>query len=94
MKDFKPKSKTINVLESITCDICGDKTGFNGWSPGYEENEVIIKHTKGVQYPGEGLNGEELELDICPKCFESKVIPALKALGVKLVYKEIPEGEW
>lgn len=82
---------TREKIVSITCDICGKNSKeWNSHLNYYEKDDVTISHRRGYQYP-EGGSGEELDLDICPKCFEDKVLPFFKSLGVKADYKD---WEW
>lgn len=75
------------------CDLCGLESTKEDWSEGsYEINDTEIKisivQKNGVCYP-EGSFGTECEIDLCPGCFEDKLIPWLKSEGAK-----IEEVEW
>lgn len=83
----------LNVLVETTCDICGAVAKRGDWeSSCYEVNEVevsvTVKQKDGSSYPDGGW-GEELQADICPKCFKEKLIPFLRSEGC-----EIEEREW
>jgi len=87
---------TRQVLDHKTCDLCGKKTtknlGPNNWDAPdwhFEETDVsmTIKHETGESYP-EGIFSETCEIDICPECFQHKLIPWLKAQGVRVDYKD------
>lgn len=71
---------TKNVEDKVTCDLCGAKIVEKT----YEENEVTIKHRYGSNYP-EGGHGKEVEVDMCDKCFKSKLMPWLSSQGVQLI---------
>lgn len=82
--------KTFEVIKGITCDIC-KKAANNSdqWhSPQgttQDINRTVLMHRVGHSYP---INhGVQLEVDICPDCFETKIIPFLKLLGVDPQYK-------
>ena len=76
-----------------TCDLCGAKAKPLGWECGcYEvqdaDVEVTIHRKKGEAYP-EGGYGTTIIVDICPKCFDDKLIPFLRAQGA-----DIKESIW
>ena len=78
--------KEEKYTAEILCDICGAKSPQHRWDPAdwgedcYDVEEVEIRYKTGSSYP-EGVSGEEIFFDICPECFEEKVLPALAALG-------------
>ena len=77
------------------CDLgCGTegKGSVDNWEDEYWQEEethmtVEIYHKKGSNYP-EGAYGKRLTVDICPKCFQEKLIPWLKSQGAKLEYEK------
>lgn len=85
----KTETRTYQSLERTICDICGTEEGTGHWQTGncYDFDDVTIHHEHGSRYPSGG-NKEELNLDICPKCFSEKILPVLRSLGVKTQYKE------
>lgn len=97
MKHFKKieEIKTINKLEKITCDICGQEFKPEvGDKEGITYDLVEFSHTKGYVYEsyGDFYDGRaNLELDICGKCFKEKIKPFLRSLGVNLQYKDFEE---
>jgi hypothetical protein len=67
----------------VFCDICKAEIPeqYNRVS------EVTIKSCIGYRYPDNG-HGMEKTCDICISCFETKVVPALEALGVTFIMTE------
>ena len=90
MKIYKEKVETSKRLafHERVCDICGiHSSESSNWSKeDYGHDEIIVSRRMGHHYPGEGYD-DVLDLDICPKCFEEKIEPFLKGLGVKIEYK-------
>jgi hypothetical protein len=54
------------------------------------EVRVYVKHRDGENYP-EGGSGTEVEIDMCPECFKTKLIPWLESQGVVVQRKD---WEW
>ena len=83
-KEFVVPEHIEGKLEKITCDLCGveirDASG--------RVDEVNLGRRIGWAYP-EGGSGKKIEIDMCPKCFDEKLLPWLKSQGVKVV-----EVEW
>jgi len=85
-------AKTEEKLVKTTCDICGAEAKKGLWqSSAYEVNEVEIEVTvrqkDGTSYP-EGGYGTKYEVDMCPNCFKTKLIPWLESQGCKTERKE------
>lgn len=81
------------VCKNVTCDLCGATSKSYDWTSGvYEVNEtdvnVVIKHKSGESYPSGGW-GTTSEIDMCPKCFQEKLIPWVKSQG-----GNVREEEW
>ena len=75
------KSIDQTITESITCDICKKTYKGRDWErENYSALETEVRMKSGSLYP-EGGSGEEITFDICPTCFQKKLIPALKELG-------------
>jgi len=77
----------------LTCDLCGVKSKGYDWVCGsYEVKEVelsvTIKHRTGESYPSGG-SGSTFEIDMCPKCFQEKLIPWIQSQG-----GNVREEEW
>ena len=64
------------VTEKVTCDLCGNEIKKER---GNAEN-VEVKHTTGSSYPDGGM-GEEVSVDLCGTCFDTKLIPWLTEQG-------------
>lgn len=85
MKNKKTTEKTIKheYIESITCDICKKVYEGDDWERNdLECLETEVRMKTGYNFP-EGGCGEEINYDICPLCFEDKLIPALKTMGAE-----------
>lgn len=71
---------------TITCDLCqatakdGNWGRTSGWDA--KHDEVSIERSSHENYPGSG-SVEKVIYDCCAACFDSKVRPALEALGLK-----------
>lgn len=87
-------ARTEEVVTKVTCDLCGSESpdpggGFGeavSWNAdNYNVTETGIYMKTGTNFP-EGSSYEFTECDICPDCFESKLMPWLKAHGV--VFRE------
>jgi hypothetical protein len=77
-KEIAVPATTRVIVDFVTCDICGAKI----WEPGYEVNEVEVRHKTGANYP-EGGSGEETSVDICGECFDKKLLPWLRSQGAE-----------
>ena len=68
------------------CDLCGadspDPHGETWQSEPFEVNEVTVEHIVGSSYP-DGGNRRGTVVDICPKCFATKLLPWLAEQGAK-----------
>lgn len=68
------------VLSEITCELCRKTTKYE-WKMGdYNLVEVEVRLKTGTSYP-EGGMGEEINIDICPSCFENKLVPWVQSQG-------------
>ena len=90
-------ARTITVHDKTTCDLCGKAALRGDWERSYyevndTEIEVKIRQKDGVSYP-EGGYGTEYEIDMCPECFKTKLIPWLESQGCTAKRKEW-EREW
>ena len=91
-ENVKIPSRVEKKLVSRKCDLCG-KIGADSWGGGcYEvletEMTVTIIQKEGNSYP-EGGTGTEYEIDLCPDCFKSRLVPWLISQGAN-----IQENEW
>jgi len=76
------KSYDTEVLQTVECDICKKKFKNENWdrTSSFDVLETEVSMRKGEQYPECG-SADEISFDICPTCFEKKLIPALKEMG-------------
>ncbi|KKN78948.1 hypothetical protein LCGC14_0344230 [marine sediment metagenome] len=78
-------------LAEICCDLCGKKRKFpnndHAWGDRFDVSEVMISYRDGVSYP-EGGSGTTTGFDVCPHCFEHKLVPWFIEQGATLTEKE------
>lgn len=84
LKKLTP-AKEITVLDNVACDLCGKiaKSGDWGsslWEVNETEIEMTVRQKDGISFP-EGGHGTKYEVDICPDCFNTKLIPWLESQG-------------
>jgi hypothetical protein len=86
-------AKVVKKFVRRTCDLCGvaSKRGKE-WEPSSytvaeTEMSVTIKHRSGYAC-ADGGSGTEVEVDLCPKCFQGRLIPWLKSQGAKIEARE------
>lgn len=79
-KKIEYPAYTREVVDSTTCDLCKNVIKEPGC---YDINEVTIEHKVGHRYPGDYC-GERKTLDLCPDCFELKLIPWLQSQGAEM----------
>jgi hypothetical protein len=81
----KQITRTENVHIKTVCDICGFETrAFNNWSEKtYDTKETIIAMEMGDSHPSSGGFIKKTSYDICPTCFENKLMPFLSSLGAE-----------
>lgn len=90
-----PERKEERVT-SISCDLCSAKGRARidaaewGDSAGNNVNETEVRLKTGYSCP-DGGNGDQYVIDICPTCFENKLIPWLRSQGAKV---EKEEWDW
>lgn len=81
------------VLVELTCDLCGAKAkNRDDWGSGHYERdevdvEVRVRREKSETYGGEGTQCITF-VDLCPNCFEEKLVPWLKSQGATIQTKE------
>lgn len=87
---------TVMRDSHVTCDLCGaaSKAPDNWGVPPYDVDKVEVKtgirHDKGSNYP-EGGHGEVVQVDLCPTCFHTRLLPWLEREGAK---PRKTEWEW
>lgn len=80
-KRTKHTSEYDQVVK-IVCDLCKVEYPV-GWSKDEHddlESEVNLK--LGRSWPGDAY-GEIIEFDICPSCFQNRLIPWMKSQGAE-----------
>lgn len=76
MKTVEVPATTKQVLDKTTCDLCGAKIKAGN----YSAEEVEVRHRTGSSYPECG-SGEEVRVDMCGDCFDTKLVPWLRTQG-------------
>jgi len=72
-------TQTVDKYIETTCDICGANL----------DNNVNRYHECTISYIHYYTSSKEsFEPDICVDCFEGKVLPLLRSIGLKVNYKE------
>jgi hypothetical protein len=97
MKTYTEKqiSYTANVISERKCDLCG-KVSSNpdpeAWNINscYDVNETEVSINSGSSFPGGGF-GTRRTFDICPECFDKKLIPWMASQGAS---PQVQESEW
>lgn len=84
MKTVQVPASTRDVVDKVVCDLCKRNIPNEG---SYEVNEVTVSHKTGSSYP-EGGSGEKVRVDLCPSCFDEKLIPWLTSQGVEPTTEE------
>lgn len=87
MKKVLKVVETIKQEEEIEilCDICGVPEG--DWKmrepefEGYQDEVVTIKHAYS-ENSYDYYSSNTLDLDVCPRCFEEKILPYIRSIAV------------
>ena len=65
---------TKEVIDFIVCDLCGERAPGGDWAGGEDNlNETIVSWRRGNCYP-ESSHEVEIRYDICPDCFENRLM--------------------
>ena len=85
MRHTKEVTKTYTSTETVkvTCDLCGERIV----NIAYDVDDVTIERDLGTRYP-EGSHGSTFRVDMCGKCFETKLVPWLSSLTPNVVVQE------
>ena len=82
VRQTEPRAEKYTA--EVMCDLCGaiapSPSNYDPWEKMYDVARPRVSLKTGSMFP-EGGSGELTFFDICPECFVSKVIPALRALG-------------
>jgi len=84
MRTEQIPSTTREVVDHVTCDMCGSEIKKDG---NYEVDEVEISHRVGYNYPECGY-GETTIVDLCGNCFDGKLVPWLSSQGAEARTKD------
>ncbi len=74
--------------DHVVCDICETRIKPCG---GWDSSTVNVGARLGEVFP-EGDFRTVYEVDICPKCFTDKVIPAVESLGCKFRQRDAEDS--
>jgi hypothetical protein len=82
-KLVKREEEQLELVENV-CDVpgCGMSSASGVWEDGDEVRMVEVSCT--VLGKGEK---KVLEVDLCPECFDEKIVRYLRAIGVEAEYK-------
>lgn len=75
-------------VSAVVCDICkhsnhmasDNHCGGVEWGGTFDVAEVNISIKEGSQYPESG-SGTLISFDVCPRCFQEKLVPYIVSLG-------------
>ena len=76
-------AKEVQKYDKTTCDLCNEQIKEHN----FDYDEVSISRKIGSRYPDSGTCNE-VKVDMCGKCFETKLVPWLKSMDVTLTEKE------
>lgn len=83
---------TKEVLVETTCDLCGKVAKSGDWqSSTYDEDDTEVTVTVRARQAITGYDyGDVTEqyVDICPECFQNKLIPFLESEGAVIQKRE------
>jgi len=78
-------------IVSITCDICKRTSKNESWADDYYDIAKVNVNIELGEIGKYGGSETTRSFDICPKCFETHVIPFLNSLGAK---ETVTERDW
>ena len=76
------------LVKAIVCDMCKTEYAVDYCNGAYDINETEVTHTYGMGYP-EGGHKTSVVFDICPSCFQNRLMPWLQSQGCNPVIDEI-----
>ncbi len=95
MKEYETVTVTEKSLKNLKCDLCG-KLSFksDNWSDdAYYSQEVTIESDSRSTYP-EDNEGHKQSIDLCPDCFEDRLIPWLKSQNCNIPEVDEYRCQW
>lgn len=94
MREYKTVTYEHRKLEKVQCDLCKQTNNSLNWSkrPFDLDKTVTILHESGRnRYPEGGGEATLTEIDICPNCFTTKLLPWLVSQSVNPPVTEIED---
>ena len=103
IEEKEERREKVVAGETIRCDICeaeivrkkdqyGWHTTKNEWNFPDDDNwtwyEIDISANRSVTYGEDTVRSESFKLDICPKCIDNKLIPALRKLSIAVEWQK------
>ena len=85
-KTYTPPQREIKTLDTITCDLCGSVTKNNWKQDSTDVEKIRVFRVTGYGCPSGG-QATDTSFDICPDCFDNKLVPWLKSQGAKPTIK-------
>lgn len=89
MKLYKTQISEYTVLDKMVCDVCGKESISDNWDTKlYDVADTTVSYIFGKSYPDDH-HEIELFLDICPECFQTKLVPFFESQGIKFNRREV-----
>jgi hypothetical protein len=85
MKIVETPAQTKEMVDFITCDLCGKK--IFTWAPNVDD--VEISHKSGITDYGSHFDGTISSFDVCGSCYEDRVVAWFKSQGVEPAIIEV-----
>ena len=87
MEHYEIVTEPIKKLVKKTCDICGNELKEYYTENGIDYANVVEMSHEKSEFKYEA-SGKYMELDICGDCFEGKILPFLRSIGLKRDYNQ------
>ncbi len=81
MEVMKKGKKHAGEIHHLVCDIC--QKVYKTWAVGKKEIDLLNGKMPDVVFIHMSKGEKEVSYDICPDCFENKVMPAFDSWGAK-----------
>lgn len=82
-------SRTRKVITKRTCDIChsecAGQPNYGDWSTGREQDVIRVSRTTGNNWGSEGDYRRRHSVDICPGCWDTRLVPWLISQDVEYI---------